>query len=113
MQLGELLKKISAMDAAAKGRLNGQTSEQMQVYIQGFCDGLDGVMATIKKAIETERTRQRLAKLESELAQDSEPVWSQVPQGIGTTVSTASVSAANQLGTEDSGPGRLSNREAA
>jgi hypothetical protein len=79
IELGDLLKKIGAMQAAAKGRLTSQTSEQMRVYVQGFCDGLDGVTATIKKAIEAERTRQRLARLESELAQEVEPDWSQVP----------------------------------
>jgi hypothetical protein len=93
MELGDLLKKITAMQAAAKGRLTGQTSEQMRVYVQGFCDGLDGVTATIKKAIEAERTRQRLAKLESELAQEVAPDWSQIPDGIAVA-SAVNVSAA-------------------
>ncbi len=88
MELSELLKRISAMQVAIKARLNGQANEQMQIYVQGFCDGLDGVMATIKKAIETERTRQRLAKLESELAQEVESDWPQLPDGNGKVPST-------------------------
>lgn len=89
MELGELLKKIGAMQVAAKGRLSGQSNEKMQLYVQGFCDGLDGVTATIKKAMEAERTRQRLAKLESELAQEVEPDWSQVPNGMTESVPLA------------------------
>ncbi len=85
MELSELLKRISAMQVAIKARLNGQSHEQMQTYVQGFCDGLDSVMATIKKAIETERTRQRLAKLENELAQEVEPDWPQLPGEVSAS----------------------------
>ncbi len=86
MELSELLKKIGAMRAAVKGRLGEDSAETMQIYVQGYGDGLDWVTATIKKAIEAERTRQRLAKLESELAQEREPAWPELPNGVAGSV---------------------------
>ncbi len=88
MELSELIRKITSMQTAAKGRLTGQSNDKTQTYIQGYCDGLDGVMGSIRKAIEAEKIRQRLARLESELAQDAEPDWSQIPESV--TLSTTS-----------------------
>lgn len=87
MELNELLKKISAMQTAAASRLSKDSSESLRLYVQGMSDGLDGVMQTIRKAIEAERTRQRLAKLESELAQEVTPEWPELP---GDTVKAES-----------------------
>jgi hypothetical protein len=88
METSELLKKITAMQSAAKSRLKQESSESMQLYVQGFADGLESVIQTLKKAIEAERTRQRLAKLESELAQDLEPVWPERPGDAPKTEAT-------------------------
>lgn len=82
MELSELLKKIGVMQVAIKSRLGGDSTEAMQLYIQGYADGLDGVVTTIKKAIDAERMRQRLARLENELAQEVEPDWSQLPDKV-------------------------------
>lgn len=73
MELNELTKKIAAMHTAMQARIQEDTQESMRLYMQGYCDGLDAVTATIKKAIDAERMRQRLARLEDELAQEPEP----------------------------------------
>lgn len=96
MELNELTRKITCIQSAAKGRVKAGTSETMQLYLQGYVDGLDAVLATIRKAMEAERVRQRLARLESELAQESEPDWSLLPG----TVTTGTVVARNH-GTKD------------
>lgn len=87
MELNELTRKITSMQSAAKGRMRDGIGENMQLYLQGYVDGLESVMATIRKAMEAERMRQRLARLESELAQESEPDWSL----ISATVTTSTV----------------------
>ncbi len=106
MELGELFRKITAMRHATQTRLNAEGSEPRQHYVQGFCDGLDSVIVILKKAIEAERTRQRLAKLESELAQDPEPAWpdqishssSAVPRGSALPMPTTDAAAPTSTG---------------
>lgn len=89
MQLHELMKKITSTQEAINARVNAETPEPMRRYIQGYSDGLDGVIATIKKAMDRERTRQRLAKLESELAQEAEPDWPELPDGLAVGAARA------------------------
>lgn len=91
MQLNDLIKKINATQAAMQGRINKDSAESMQVYVQGYCEGLDWVVGTIKKAIDAERTRQRLAKLESELAQDMEPELPELPEDFAESAGKPSM----------------------
>jgi len=75
MDLQELARKIDKMQLAVQSRTTDSRDERMRAYGQGFSDALDGVASIIRQAREAERMRLRLAKLESDLAQDPEPDW--------------------------------------
>jgi len=89
MELNELTKKISVTQATMQSRLHAGSAEPMRLYVQAYCDGLDWVIATIKKAIDAERMRQRLARLESELEQEMEPDLPELPDGFAEDTTIA------------------------
>lgn len=80
MDLNDLAKKIDRLRVAAQSRYKSTADEPLRTYAQGYHDALGDIANLLKQAKEAERMRQRLARLETDLAQEPEPDWSRAPE---------------------------------
>lgn len=50
----------------------GEGDTEKKAYLLGFADALDDMVSSLKRSIEVEKTRQKLAKLEQEIGSQPE-----------------------------------------
>lgn len=60
----------------------GEGDAEKKAYLMGFADALDDMVVSLKRSLEVEKTRQKLAKLEQEIGGQPETFdLSRMPEG--------------------------------